>query len=135
MTAFVLVPGPFTGGWVWEEVAALLREAGAEAYPVTLPGLGERRDETGAGADLETHVEYLARLVDGIDAPEVVLVGHGYGLFPVFGAADRRAGRVARIVSIDTALPENGAAWVDSAPDPEVRARLAEAARSGEDIA
>ncbi|KQX54492.1 MULTISPECIES: alpha/beta fold hydrolase [unclassified Streptomyces] len=137
MTAFVLVPGPFTGGWVWEEAAVLLRDAGAEAYPVTLPGLGGRRADTGAGAgvDLEAHIEDLVRLVDGIDAPEVVLVGHGYGLFPVFGAADRRAGRVARIVSIDTALPENGAAWVDSVPDPEVRARLAEAARSGEDVA
>ncbi|MGW1935159.1 alpha/beta fold hydrolase, partial [Streptomyces sp. NPDC001919] len=98
MTTFVLVPGPFTGGWVWEETASLLRAAGEEAYPVTLPGLGDRRLPDGAGVDLETHVQDLVRLIDGIPVPRVVLVGHGYGLHPVLGAADRRPARVARIV-------------------------------------
>ncbi|MET9726965.1 hypothetical protein [Streptomyces zaomyceticus] len=40
MTAFVLVSGPFTGGWLWEETVAPLRAAGSEAYPVTLTGMG-----------------------------------------------------------------------------------------------
>ncbi|MCX4985215.1 alpha/beta hydrolase [Streptomyces sp. NBC_00572] len=128
MTAFVLVSGPFTDGWVWEETASRLRVAGSEAYPVTLAGMGNRQDEAGPATDLETHIEDLVRLIDGIGAPQVVLVGHGYGLHPVLGAADRRPGRVARIVSLDTGLPDNGEAAARSVPDPEVRARLGDRA-------
>ncbi|ALO12937.1 hypothetical protein AQF52_7351 [Streptomyces venezuelae] len=133
MTAFVLVSGPFTGGWVWEETVRGLRAAGAEAYPVTLTGMGDRRDDAGSGTDLGTHVADLVRLVDGIAATDVVLVGHGYGLHPVLGAADRRPERVARIVALDTALPQDGEAAVRSVPDPEVRARLADPAGTGAD--
>ncbi|MER5208881.1 alpha/beta fold hydrolase [Streptomyces sp. NPDC002825] len=125
MTAFVLVSDTFTGGWVWEETAARLRAVGAEAYPVTLTGTGDRRDEAGPGTGLETHIEELVGLVDGITEAEVVLVGHGYGLYPVFGAADRRAARVTRIVSVDTGPPAAGEAAVRSVPDPEVRELLA----------
>lgn len=39
MTAFILVSDAHTGGWVWREVAAGLRESGAEAHPVTLTGM------------------------------------------------------------------------------------------------
>ncbi|CAM5629765.1 hypothetical protein STANM337S_06069 [Streptomyces tanashiensis] len=125
MTAFVLVSDTFTGGWVWEETAARLRAAGAEAYPVTLTGMGDRRAEAGPGTGLETHIEDLVDVLDGITATEVVLVGHGYGLYPLFGAADRRAGRVARIVSVDTGPPEDGGTAVRAVPDPEVREALA----------
>ncbi|MGW5781834.1 alpha/beta fold hydrolase [Streptomyces sp. NPDC003863] len=125
MTAFVLVSDTFTGGWVWEETAARLRKAGAEAHPVTLTGMGDRRAEAGDETGLEAHIEELVRLIDGIAATDVVLVGHGYGLYPVFGAADRRAGRVTRIVSVDTGPPQGGDAAVRSVPDPEVRELLA----------
>ncbi|MGW6962982.1 alpha/beta hydrolase [Streptomyces zaomyceticus] len=155
MTAFVLVSGPFTGGWLWEETVAPLRASGSEAYPVTLTGMGawtptatgmgagtptvtgdptpartgDRQDDgAGSAVDLETHIDDLVRLIDDIDTPRVVLVGHGYGLHPVLGAADRRPGRVARIVSLDTSLPEDGEAAVRSVPDPEVRARVADVA-------
>ncbi|MFE6461951.1 alpha/beta fold hydrolase, partial [Streptomyces cinereoruber] len=120
MTTFVLVPGGFTGGWVWEETAARLGRAGAEAHPVTLTGMDGLSGETGIG--LETHVEDLVRLIDGLAAAEVVLVGHGYGLHPVLGAADRRPGRVARIVALDTLLPQDGEPAERSVPDPGGRA-------------
>ncbi|MEV7371498.1 alpha/beta hydrolase [Streptomyces sp. NPDC090301] len=129
MTVYVLVSGPFTGGWIWEETVSRLRAAGSEAYPVTLPGIGDRRS-AGPAVDLETHIEHLVRLIDGIRTPRVVLVGHGYGLHPVVGAADRRPGRVALIVSLDTGLPEDGEAAARSLPDPGVRTRLANGAGS-----
>ncbi|MFE5830922.1 alpha/beta fold hydrolase [Streptomyces sp. NPDC056488] len=122
MTTFVLVAGSFTGGWVWEETAVLLGRAGAEAHPVTLTGMGDRREEAGAGTGLETHVEDLVRLIDGLAAAEVVLVGHGYGLHPVLGAADRRPGRVARIVALDTLLPQDGEPAERFVPDAGGRA-------------
>ncbi|WUH91977.1 alpha/beta fold hydrolase [Streptomyces sp. NBC_00433] len=105
-TAFVLVPGLHTGGWIWQEVAGRLREAGAEAYCLTLSGMGER--EGGAGADLESHIADVLRAVRETGAREVVLVGHCYGVHPVVGAADRLPDRVARIVLVDTPMPQDG---------------------------
>ncbi|MEU8619148.1 alpha/beta hydrolase [Streptomyces sp. NPDC048623] len=119
MTAFVLVSGPFTGGWVWDEVVARLRKAGAAPYPVTLTGMADE-DGTGASSpdadqetdrhtDLETHIADVLATIDRIPlADEVVLVGHDYGIHPVLGAADRRSGRVARVVYLDAGLPRDG---------------------------
>ncbi len=39
----VLVPGACLGGWCWRAVAARLRAAGHDVYPLTLTGLGEGR--------------------------------------------------------------------------------------------
>ncbi|RLV10147.1 alpha/beta hydrolase [Streptomyces griseocarneus] len=120
MTAFVLVPGAFTDGRIWEEVAARLRESGAEAHPVTLTGM-DAREETGPGTDLETHIQDVLRTVDRLDAPDVVLVGHCYGVHPVLGAADRRPERVSRIVLVDTGLPRAGDPALALVPDPVLR--------------
>lgn len=124
MTAFVLVSGPFTGGWVWREVTARLRESGAEVHPATLTGLGDRRHLAGPDTDLETHIEDLVQLIDTVDAEQVVLVGHDYGIHPVLGAADRRPERIARIVHLDAGMPQNGDAALALVPDQAVRERL-----------
>ncbi|MCS0635434.1 alpha/beta hydrolase [Streptomyces sp. LP05-1] len=108
-TAFVLVAGAHTGSWVWDEVAGALRRAGAEAYPAPLTGLEDGRPAAvPPGVDLETHIAELTGLIDRTGAAELVLVGHGYGLLPVLGAAGRRPGRVARIVHLDTGVAEDG---------------------------
>ncbi|MER6010550.1 alpha/beta fold hydrolase [Streptomyces bluensis] len=133
MTAFVLVAGCFTGGWIWQEVAERLRESGAEVHPVTLTGMGDRRDEAAGGTDLETHIEDVVRVIDGVDAhdaPEVVIVGHDYGIHPVLGAADRRPERITRVVHLDAGMPRDGDTAGQLVPDEEVRRRLGDG-RSG----
>ncbi|MEV6588255.1 alpha/beta fold hydrolase [Streptomyces acidicola] len=131
MTAFVLVSGCFTGGWIWQEVAERLRESGAEVHPVTLTGMGARREEAVPGTDLETHIEDVMRVIDGVDAPEVVIVGHDYGIHPVLGAADRRPERITRIVHLDTGMPRDGDTAAQLVPDEEVRRQLRDG-RSGQ---
>jgi hypothetical protein len=42
MAPYVLVHGAWHGGWCWRRVLPLLRAGGAEAFAVTLTGLGER---------------------------------------------------------------------------------------------
>lgn len=156
MTVFILVSDAFTGGWIWRDVAAGLREAGAEVHPVTLTGMGDRRHLAGPGTDLETHVQDLVQLIDHLDpapaktaeaedsadsvvsmgsatpvepaAPDLVLVGHGYGIHPVLGAADRRPDRVARIVHLDAGMPQDGDAAVALVPDRTVHELLADRA-------
>ncbi|MFF2779786.1 alpha/beta fold hydrolase [Streptomyces sp. NPDC058052] len=117
MTAYVLVGGAFTGGWVWDGVAERLRGAGAEVHPVTLDG--------GPEAGLGTHIAELTGLLDRIGDPEVVLVGHDYGIHPVLAAADRRPDRVARIVYVAAGLPSDGDPALLLVRDETVRARLA----------
>lgn len=130
MTAFVLVSGPFTGGWVWDGTAAALREAGAEAYPVTLAGMEDSRDvdgsggRAGSGIDLERHIQDVIRVIDEVAAPTVVLVGHCYGIHPVLGAADRRAERVARVVYLDAGMPQDGDLPLQLVPDQAIREEL-----------
>ncbi|WAL97947.1 alpha/beta fold hydrolase [Streptomyces sp. Je 1-369] len=117
MTAsFVLVSGGYTGGWLWRDVAAGLRAAGAEAHAVTLTGLGDRRHLAGPGVDLDTHIEDVTQLIDhidSVDAPEVVLVGYCYGIYPAVGAADRRADRISRLVHLDSPMPQDGYSMID----------------------
>ncbi|MBJ7902910.1 alpha/beta hydrolase [Streptomyces sp. DSM 110735] len=124
MTAFVLVSGPFTGAWIWRETAARLREAGAHTHPLSLTGLGENRELAGPGVDLETHIEDVVRLIDGLDASELVLVGHDYAIHPVLGAADRRPGRISRVVHLDAGMPQDGDTALALVPDQETRERL-----------
>ncbi|MPY59539.1 alpha/beta hydrolase [Streptomyces spongiae] len=133
MAAFVLVSGCFTGGWIWQEVAERLREQGAEVHPVTLTGMGDRRDEATAGTDLETHIEDVLRVIDGVEAPEAVIVGHDYGIHPVLGAADRRPERITRIVYLDAGMPQDGDTAQQLVPDEEVRRQLRDGRPGQED--
>lgn len=133
MTVFVLVPEAHTGGWVWEDVAGRLRGAGAGAHPVTLTGMAGSGRPAGPGTVLETHVEDVLRVVDSLDATDVVLVGHGYGIHPVVAAADRRPGRIARVVHLDAGMPRDGDPPLALLPDQELRARLSAPAAPGDD--
>ncbi|MGW2209646.1 alpha/beta hydrolase family protein [Streptomyces sp. NPDC001781] len=109
--AFVLVPETHTGDWVWEGVADVLRRAGARVRCATL-----HEDGPAEPVDLETHVAEVIRQVDAA-GERVVLVGHGYGLLPALGAADRRPERVVRVVHLDAAgLPEDGDSALDVLP-------------------
>jgi pimeloyl-ACP methyl ester carboxylesterase len=128
MTTFVLVAGGHTAGWIWDEVTGRLWRGGDEAYPATLTGMGDRRHLGGPDTDLETHIEDLVQVVDHLAAPEVVLVGHCYGIYPVVGAADRRPERVRRIVYVDAPMPQDGYSMLGQAreqvPDEATRARM-----------
>src|SRR5690349_14997844 len=107
MATFVLVPGFWLGGWVWERVAGELRAAGHEAYPVTLTGLGDRAHEATPRVDMDTHAADVAELLTGAGLEEVVLVGHSGGGMAVQLVADRAPGRIARAVYVDSGpLPD-----------------------------
>ncbi|MEU3366000.1 alpha/beta hydrolase [Streptomyces pseudogriseolus] len=127
MTVFVLVPGMFTGAHVWRETASRLTAAGAEAHAVRPTGLDATLRRPGSGrVDLETHIADVVAVIDsvGAAAEEIVLVGHDYGIHPALGAADRRAGRVGRIVYLDAGMASNGVPAVAAVPDRALRERL-----------
>ncbi|CAL9671201.1 alpha/beta hydrolase [Streptomyces sp. enrichment culture] len=128
MTAFILVPGMFTGTHIWQDTAARLTAAGAEVHTVALTGLDGPRAATDPAVDLETHIADVLAVVDSVGAAEdrrIVLVGHDYGIHPAVGAADQRAERIGRIVHLDSGLPRDGVPALAAVPDQTLRDSLA----------
>ncbi len=127
--------GAFTGPEVGRETTDRLSAEGAEVRTVARTGLGGRPGDPGDAVDLETHVADVLAVIDAVVAEpgrEIVLVGHDYGIHPVLGAADRRAGAIARIVYLDAGMPRDGVPALAAVPDREVREEVVElAAGSG----
>ncbi|KAA9159966.1 alpha/beta hydrolase [Amycolatopsis acidicola] len=115
MATFVLVHGGGHGGWCYQPLVGVLREAGHEVYAPTLTGLGERSHLLGPHVDLGLHIEDIAAVLRYEDLRDVVLVGHSYGGMVITGAADRAAERVGKLVYLDAATPAGGQSLVDIA--------------------
>jgi pimeloyl-ACP methyl ester carboxylesterase len=104
----VLVHGAWGGAWQFARIEPHLRERGFDVRRVTLTGLGERRHLASPDIGLETHIEDVANVLRFERLERVVLVGHSYGGMVVTGVADRMPERIARLVYLDAALPEDG---------------------------
>jgi pimeloyl-ACP methyl ester carboxylesterase len=127
----ILVPGACLGGWAWHEVAARLRTAGYEVYPVTLTGLGERAHLADPRIDIETHVQDILGTLDFEDLSDALLVGHSYAGPVVTAVAHQRPDRLAGVVYLDTGVLPDGTSIADVQP-PELRERQrAEVERHG----
>ncbi|MFE4689742.1 alpha/beta fold hydrolase [Streptomyces sp. NPDC056749] len=134
MTTFVLVSGVFTGPHVWEDTASRLSAAGAGVRAVALSGLGGGRPSGDEDIDLETHIADVLGVVDSVagqDGREIVLVGHDYGIHPVLAAADRRAESVARVVYLDSGLPQDGVPALAAVADQGLREEVRQLAQDG----
>jgi pimeloyl-ACP methyl ester carboxylesterase len=105
---FVLIHGGGHGGWCYQRVAPLLREAGHDVYAPSLTGLADRAHLLTPDTDLDTHVTDVVNLLTYEDLKEVILVGHSYGGMVITGAADRAIDRVGHLVYLDSATPANG---------------------------
>jgi pimeloyl-ACP methyl ester carboxylesterase len=104
---YVLAAGLWMPPTVWDPVLPLLDGA----VPVTLPGQGDGN----ASATLEDQVAAVVAAVDA--APDrVVVVGHSAACSLAWLAADRRPGRVAKVVLIGGLLPDDGQKYADLFP-------------------
>jgi pimeloyl-ACP methyl ester carboxylesterase len=122
VATFVLVPGAWLGGWVWEPTARRLRQRGHDVHPVTLTGLGERARLGGPEVDLDTHVADVVTLVHDEGLHDVVLLGHSYAGIVVTGAADRIPERLAKVVYLESGPVPDGVAYLDM-EDPKAKER------------
>lgn len=106
---FVLVPGGWYDGSVYDDVTRRLHARGHRVHPVTLTGLDE--DDTcpeRGTANLDTHIDDVVDLLAREDINNAVLCGHSYAGMVITGAADRVPQRVTRLVYIDAYVPDDG---------------------------
>ena len=115
MASFVCVHGAFQGGWVWSQVAAILRRAGHEVFTPTLTGMGERVHVRGRHMGLETYVQDVENLILYERLADVVLVSHSYSGMIAPAVCERMPGRVRRLVFVDAVLPEPGLSFAEIA--------------------
>ncbi|MGV9298528.1 alpha/beta fold hydrolase [Amycolatopsis sp. NPDC003676] len=132
MSTFVLVPGAWHGGWVFEEVVPLLERSGHTVHALTLTGLRPDDDAaTVAGANLDTHADDVLALLDRANITDATLVGHSYGGLVIAAAADRAGGRVSRVVHLDAYVPRDGESCWSSTTEAYRQAFVAGAADTG----
>jgi pimeloyl-ACP methyl ester carboxylesterase len=103
----VLVPGGFTGAWMWADVGRLLKKEGIEAVAVELPTIGEES----AGADFYADARAVRELLDRLEPP-VVLCGHSYGGAVITEAAAGPHPAVHELVYLMAAVPAAGDSMV-----------------------
>lgn len=115
MSTLVLIHGGWHGAWCWDKVTPLLARAGHEVVALDLPGHGE--DRTPAG---EVTLEgYADRVVEAIDAlPEpVVLVGHSLSGTVISQVAERRPGKVGKLVYVCALLLPSGRSAIEASQE------------------
>ena len=113
MATFVLVPGAWLSGAVWDQTRNQLVAAGHEVVAVTLPGLGDEATAPAAEIGLETHVSHVVDLLEARELRDVVLVGPSYGGAVVTGVGMRAAPRVRRLVYLAGAVLPAGMSMFD----------------------
>lgn len=99
----ILVPGLWLDAASWNEVIPALERAGHTPHPLTMPGVGVPAASS-ADIGVADWVDAVVAEIDRLGAA-VALVGHSGGGNVVWGAADARPDRVARVIFVDTAPP------------------------------
>ncbi|TDP97979.1 alpha/beta fold hydrolase [Labedaea rhizosphaerae] len=116
---FVMVPGGWQGGWVFDAVADELRDGGHQVEAVTLSGLEPGGpSEMDRPANLDDHIDQVAAVVERSGETPLALCGHSYGGMVIAGVADRVGARLAHLVFIDAYVPGDGDSCWSLTSDP-----------------
>lgn len=126
---FVLVPGAWAGGWIWNRVARDLEGRGHSVYAPTMPGLSPGDDPR--AFKLSDASDFLVAEIERRDLNEVVLVAHDWSGYPVTAAAHRLARRISKLVYWSAFVPAPGESLLDAIPADDTDA-LSGAAEAGD---
>lgn len=108
MADYVLVHGTFQGGWIWRDVAPLLRAKDHRVFCPTLDGCAERAGDLRPEVTSASWGKELAQLMFFEDLRNVILVGTSMGATAAAHGAQEAPDRIGRIVLIDGLLPGPG---------------------------
>jgi len=121
---FVLVHGTFQWAGQYNDLAALLVDAGYEVTSLTLTGLGEKEHLLSRETGLSTHIWDVANALSWRDLNNVILVGHSYGGTVITGAAAQHPDRIKHLVYLDTVPADDGESLMTSFFDPPTQEYL-----------
>lgn len=115
LSTIVLIHGGWHGAWCWDRVAPLLEQAGHEVVRFDLPGHGE--DRTPAAE--VTSESYTSRVVEALDtlSEPVVLVGHSLSGTVISQAAERRPGKIEKLVYLCALLLPSGKSAIEASQE------------------
>ncbi len=119
MSKYVLVPGAWLGGWVWQRITPLLEEKGNQVYPLTLTGMGDRVHLASEDLGIETAIEDVLNVIKYNDLTDFILVGHSFAGKVVAAVADRIPEKVKMILYLDAFRPEKNFRTAQGAFDPQ----------------
>ncbi len=113
MATFILVPGGWQGGWIFETVSGLLAAQGHTVQALTLSGLGGRPVPS---ANLSLHIGETVEAVRA-HSGDIVLLGQSYGGMVITGAADAEPAKIRALVYADAYVPRHGdSVWSLTSP-------------------
>lgn len=111
-----LVPGLSSPGWVWDDLAGRLHDAGYRTHVLTLAGFAGQ-PPLGGEAFLPRVREALAEALAADDGPEPVVVGHSLGGFLAFWLGATESEHLAGIVAVDGVPYYSALAGASITPD------------------
>jgi len=111
---YILVHGATGGGWDWKHVEKLLIADNHSVYRPTLTGLGEKVHLANSDINLTTHINDIVNLILFEELDNVILVGHSYGGMVITGVMDRIPERIAYVIFLDAAVPDDGMSELDT---------------------
>lgn len=116
-----------TGAWseTWRATLTALAAAGFHAVALDLPPFGYSQRPTEAGYSKAEQAARIVGVLDALQAPRAVLIGHSFGGGPTVEAALQVPGRIRGLVLVDAALGIVADGERPAAPPAMVRAALA----------
>lgn len=113
MKSFVLCHGGWAGGWQWQEVASLIRDAGHEVFTPTFTGLGERVHLARPDIDLNTYIQDILMVLKYEALRDVILLGYSISGAVITGVAEKSSDRIGHLVFLDAYVLNDGQSVAD----------------------
>lgn len=102
---YVLIPGAWLGGWVWDKVDRVLEKSGHNTFPITLTGMGERVHLASPEIGMKTAIEDVLNVIEFNDLENIVLIGHSFAGKVAAAVSDRIPEKIRMTVYLDSFRP------------------------------
>ena len=103
---FLLIPGAWLGGWVWDNVADMLRAKGHRVFSITLTGMGDRVHLARPDLILEDAVQDVQNVIRYDRVTQPVIVGHSFAGTIAAKVADLNHDSTSGLIFLDSTIPQ-----------------------------
>jgi pimeloyl-ACP methyl ester carboxylesterase len=115
MSTLVLIHGGWHGAWCWDKVTPFLERDGHEVVALDLPGHGEDRTPA-AEVTLQGYADRVVQTLDALPGP-VVLVEHSLSGTVIGQVAERRPGKIDKLVYVCALLLPSGRSAIEASQE------------------